>query len=59
MTRSPPVGIRFTPEDLELLDTLAAKEERNRSDVVRRALRAYAETHGLKPKAKKKAPASR
>jgi len=59
MTRSPTIGIRFTPEELELLDALSAKEERNRSDVVRRAVRAYADSLGVKAKAKKKAPATR
>jgi metal-responsive CopG/Arc/MetJ family transcriptional regulator len=55
MTRSPTIGIRFTPEDLFLLDVLAAKEERNRSDVVRRAVRAYAEQLGVALKPKRKA----
>jgi Arc/MetJ-type ribon-helix-helix transcriptional regulator len=59
MTKSPTIGIRFTPEDLELLDALAAKEERNRSDVVRRALRAYAQTIGVKTKTKKRASDTR
>ncbi len=59
MTNSPTIGIRFTPEELELLDALAAKEERNRSDVVRRAVRAYAESLGVKAKPSKKAPAKR
>jgi predicted DNA-binding protein len=57
MTNSPTIGIRFTPEDLELLDTLAEREERTRSDVVRRAIRHYAEHLGVvrKPsKAKRK-----
>lgn len=57
MTNSPTIGIRFTPEELELLDAIAAKEERNRSDVVRRAVRAYAEGLGVKAKPNKKAPA--
>lgn len=48
MPVSPMIGIRFTPEELALLDALAAHEERNRSDVVRRAVRAYAEKLGVK-----------
>lgn len=59
MTNSPTIGIRFTSEELELLDALTAKEERTRSDVVRRAVRAYAENLGVKAKAKKKAPVTR
>jgi len=59
MTKSPTIGIRFTPEDLELLDALAAREERNRSDVVRRAVRAYAGKLGVDVKPKRRAPAKR
>ncbi len=47
MPEKPTIGIRFTPEEIELLDTLAAKEERNRSDVIRRAIRAYAVAIGV------------
>jgi hypothetical protein len=52
MVTNPIVGVRFTPEEVELLDAIAAKEERKRSDVVRRAVRAYAQALGveLKPK---------
>jgi metal-responsive CopG/Arc/MetJ family transcriptional regulator len=42
MPRKPLIGLRLDPEELELLDALVAKEERNRSDVIRRAIRAYA-----------------
>jgi predicted DNA-binding protein len=58
MTKNPIVGFRLPAEDLALLDALAAHEERVRSDVVRRAIRAYAEklgvTVGPSPKRKKK-----
>lgn len=54
MVNSPTIGIRFTPEDLALLDALAKKEERSRSDIVRRAIRAYAEQAGVAGKSKKK-----
>jgi metal-responsive CopG/Arc/MetJ family transcriptional regulator len=59
MTRSPTIGIRFTSEDLELLDLLAEKEERNRSDIVRRAIRAYAVSLGVTVKPKRKATVKR
>jgi Arc/MetJ-type ribon-helix-helix transcriptional regulator len=55
MVNSPTIGIRFSREDIELLDALVEKEERSRSDVVRRAIRAYAQAHGMtttKPKKK-------
>lgn len=55
MGRNPVVGVRFAPSELELLDALAAHEERSRADVVRRAVRAYAEKLGVKPKAAKRA----
>jgi Arc/MetJ-type ribon-helix-helix transcriptional regulator len=55
MPKSPTIGIRFTPEELELLELLVAKEERTRSDVVRRAVRAYAEALGVKQKQKRRA----
>ena len=54
MPRKPTIGIRFTTEDVDLLDALAAKEERNRSDIVRRAIRAYAEKIGVESKPRKK-----
>ncbi|MEI9951853.1 MAG: ribbon-helix-helix protein, CopG family [Pseudomonadota bacterium] len=54
MTEKPIVGIRLDPEELALLDAMAAKEERSRSDVVRRALRAYAAAIGVEAKAKRR-----
>jgi predicted transcriptional regulator len=42
------VGLRLNPEELALLDALATHEERTRSDVTRRAIRAYAEKLGVK-----------
>lgn len=41
------IGLRLGPDELALLDALAAHEERSRSDVLRRALRAYAEKLGV------------
>lgn len=48
------VGLRLATEEIELLDALAAHEERTRSDVVRRAIRAYAEKLGVKVKPAKR-----
>jgi len=59
MVNSPTTGIRFSPEELEMLDAVATKEERSRSDVVRRAVRAYAEQAGVSLKPKKKTAAKR
>jgi metal-responsive CopG/Arc/MetJ family transcriptional regulator len=56
--RKPLIGLRLDPDELELLDALAEKEERNRSDVIRRAIRAYAEALGVTVKSKKR-PAKR
>jgi len=53
MPRKPIIALRLDPEEIELLDALAAKEERNRSDVVRRAIKAYAEKLGVTLKAKR------
>ena len=52
MPRDQTIGIRFSPEELELLAKLEAHEERTRSDIVRRAVRAYAEAvlKATKPK---------
>jgi predicted transcriptional regulator len=47
MVEKPIVGLRLSPEELALLDAIAAQEERSRSDVVRRAIRAYAEKLGV------------
>lgn len=55
MGRNPVVGVRFDPSEIELLEALAAQEERSRSDVVRRAVRAYAEKLGVKVKPAKRA----
>jgi predicted transcriptional regulator len=55
MPEKPIIGIRLDPEDVELLDAMAAKEERSRSDVVRRAIRAYAKELGVAPKTKSRA----
>jgi metal-responsive CopG/Arc/MetJ family transcriptional regulator len=54
--KNPTIGIRFTPEELALLDALMAAEERSRSDVVRRAVRAYAEKLDVKAAPPKRKP---
>lgn len=54
MGRNPVVGVRFDPSELELLDAVATHEERSRADVVRRAVRAYAEKLGVKVKPAKR-----
>lgn len=48
MPESPIIGIRLSPEELALLEEIERKEERSRSDVVRRAIRAYAKKCGIK-----------
>jgi predicted transcriptional regulator len=48
------VGLRLSPDELALLDALAAHEERTRSDVARRAIRAYAEKLGVTVKPAKR-----
>lgn len=54
MVNSQTVALRLPPDDLALLDTLAEHEERSRSDVIRRALRAYARSIGVAPKPARK-----
>jgi Ribbon-helix-helix protein, copG family len=54
MVEKPIVGLRLSPDELSLLDALAAHEERSRSDVVRRAIRAYAEKLGVTVKPAKR-----
>ena len=48
------VCVRFESDDLEVLEALIAEERLSRSDVVRRAVRAYAEKLGVLPKRKKR-----
>ncbi len=47
-------NIRLDDEDRALLDACATKDKLSRSDVIRRALRAYAKTIGAKPTEAKK-----
>ena len=54
MVRKPSVGLRLSPDELALVDALAAHEERSRSDVVRRAIHAYAEKLGVTVKPAKR-----
>jgi len=48
------VCVRFERADYELLEALIDFERLSRSDVVRRAVRAYAEQLGVSPKRKKR-----
>ena len=41
------VCVKFPDDDLEVLDALEAHERLKRSDIVRRAIRAYARELGL------------
>lgn len=42
------LNVRLDEDEAKILDALAAHEERSKSDVVRRAIRAYADTLGVK-----------
>ncbi len=59
MPESPIVGIRLTPEDVALLEALERHEERSRSDVIRRAIRAYAASLGVTAAPAKRSKAKR
>jgi uncharacterized protein (DUF1778 family) len=59
MPRKPLIALRLDPEEIELLEAMAAKEERNRSDVIRRAIRAYAAQLGVTAKPKRAAKGKR
>jgi len=48
------VCVRFEGPDLDVLEALIDAERLSRSDVVRRAVRAYAEKLGVNPKRKKR-----
>lgn len=51
------VGIRLDAEDMALLEGCIAKEKLTKSDILRRALRAYAANLGVKPEpAKRRRP---
>jgi len=41
------ISVKFPPDDLALLEACARAERLKRSDVVRRAVRAYAEVLGV------------
>jgi uncharacterized protein (DUF1778 family) len=43
----PHIGLRLDDEDRALLDAVAAHEKLTRSDILRRALRAYAKDLGV------------
>jgi hypothetical protein len=48
------VSVKLPPEDYALLVALEEHEKLRRSDILRRALRAYAETLGVKPRTGRK-----
>jgi len=48
------VCVRFERPDLDVLEALIEAEKLSRSDVVRRAVRAYAEQLGVSPRRKKR-----
>lgn len=43
-----PTGFSANPEDVRILKTLERELRKGRTDVIRAALHAYAEAHGLK-----------
>jgi uncharacterized protein (DUF1778 family) len=45
----PLIALRLDPEDRALLEGCAAREKLTKSDILRRALRAYAATLGVTP----------
>jgi metal-responsive CopG/Arc/MetJ family transcriptional regulator len=47
------VCVRFEKGDFVLLEALVEKERLKRSDIIRRAVRAYAEQLGVVPKKKR------
>jgi len=51
----PHIGLRLDEEDRALLDACSAHEKLSKSDVLRRALRAYAKTLGVKAEPKARA----
>lgn len=48
------VCFKVKPPDLELLEALEAREDLRRSDIIRRAIRHYAEHLGVAPPKPKK-----
>ena len=48
-TSQPQIAARFDDEDLAILDAVAAAERLSRSDILRRAVRAYAKELGVNP----------
>jgi uncharacterized protein (DUF1778 family) len=45
----PNVNLRLDDEDLKLLQEASKREKLNRSDTIRRAIRAYAKQLGISP----------
>ena len=41
------ITVKFPPDDLEILEAVAAHEKLRRSDIIRRAVRDYARSWGL------------
>jgi uncharacterized protein (DUF1778 family) len=50
-TSEPQVAVRFDDEDRRFLDGAAKLERLSRSDIIRRAVRAYAKSLGINPQA--------
>ncbi len=50
----PHIGLRLDSEDRAILEAVSAHEKLSKSDVLRRALRAYALTLGVTPESTKR-----
>lgn len=53
----PHIGLRLDDEDRALLEGCAAQEKLSKSDILRRALRAYAKALGVEPSSAKRGKA--
>ena len=52
--RDPLINVRLDEEDRALLEAVSAHEKLTKSDIIRRAIRHYAEHLGVKPPKPKK-----
>lgn len=50
------ICVKFPPDDLAVLDALADHERLRRSDIIRRAVRAYAKQLGINVEPKRPKP---
>ncbi len=55
----PHIAIRLDAEDRALLDECSRREKLTKSDILRRALRAYARMMGVEPESEKRKPVTR